>query len=340
MIPTLTALMLAMPATGQIHPQLPPLDGVTVMVDTLAHELGHATAIARYYGGVVSFELKPYGLTLRTGDGYLIDIRPYGLGFITFGPYKPGTTEKQKEEMMENMYEEYSENPEAFFASMTEADAYVSAAGPLMGSVTAALLGSVGLPGAFMAWLVNACNFLPQEIHGQLLDGLFTWELTLMGKYPWNEYVADWTVIGLAGLASALEDEPEVPYDLAIALFTVVYSGLPELADDVYKILLGEALGLKVKLRSLFVNPISGAGLNFSFEGSEWLQRAVALVDALTWLVVMPFLPEDFRIGALLAKMNDLCLDTWPAYPALGSLLGTYLSSLFETLYLVLALLG
>ncbi len=336
-VPTLTALMLTVPPSGDGQ-LIGSLEGVTAMVDAFAHELGHATAIAKYYGGVVSFEIKPYGLTLKTGESYLIDIRPYGLGLITFGPYKPGTTEREKEQMMKNIYEEYAKNPRAFFESMTEADAYVSAAGPIMGSLAAALLGAVGLPGAFSAWFLNACNFLPQELHGQLLDGLYTWELTLLGKYPWTEYLADWTIIGLAGLASAVEDPWGVPYDLWMALFSVTCVGIPELADDVYKILLGEVLGLKVDVRSFFINPIAGAGLNFSFEGPEWLQRAVALIDALTWLVVMPYLPEELRLGAFVAKLSDLSLDTWPAYPALGSLLGTYLAPVFETLYLLLVL--
>ncbi|WP_456482856.1 hypothetical protein [Methanopyrus kandleri] len=295
------------------------------LTGTLAHELGHTLVEAEYCGGIdrVQLDLFPPKILFYCGNGKCIDIHAEPpIGFVTRGPYDPGTPEEELRRRYKEAMLLYVEDPAKFFDDISREDAEVTMAGPVVGALVSAALSPLDPQGAFDSAWDNLLNLMPVEIHGALTDGKIAWEALIRGRYPVERYLIELGLVTLSVLITAVQCpryaletvESDLMFTLGLAPMVLL--------DDLSKAALGGLLGLTVKLREPFFVPGIGVGWNLSLLGPDHRKWLFALLDALGWTLVIPWLGMPWKLYATILKLVDATADLDPGYPSLGSYLG------------------
>ncbi|WP_456482577.1 hypothetical protein [Methanopyrus sp.] len=322
---TIVALILSTAAfpvsAGPVDPFVSPV----YLTGVLAHELGHVLVEAEYCGGIhgIQIDLFPPKVLLRCGNGKCIDIHAEPpVGFCTRGPYEPGTPEEELERRYREAMMLYVEDPAKFFDNVSREDAEVVMAGPVVGALVSAALSPLDPRRAFVSAWNDLLNLVPVEIHGVLTDGKIAWEALIRGRYPVDRYLVELGLVTLSVLIAAVQC-PRYALETVESSFVFTLELAPiALLDDLSKAVLGGLLGLTVKLRDPFFVPGIGTGWNLSLLGPAPRKWLFALLDALGWALVIPWLDFPWKFHAIVLKLIDAVADLDPGYPSLGSYLG------------------
>ncbi|WP_148688939.1 MULTISPECIES: hypothetical protein [unclassified Methanopyrus] len=313
------------------------LTGSVYLTGTLAHELGHALVEAEYCGGIdgVQIDLFPPKILFHCRNGKCVDIHvEFPIGFVTIGPYDPGTPEEELRKRYKEVLLLYVENPVKFFDNVSREDAEVTMAGPVVGALISAALSPLDPQGAFDSAWNNLLNLIPVEIHGALTDGKIAWEALIRDRYPVDRYLIELGLVTLSVLITAAQC-PRYALETVESEFVLTLEMAPiALLDDLSKAVLGGLLGLTVKLREPFFVPGIGVGWNLSLLGPEYQKWLFALLDTLEWSLTIPWLGMPWKLYAVILKLIDATADLDPGYPSLGSYLG-YLKVPFIVFLLV-----
>lgn len=265
---TIVALILSIAAV----PGSADLMNPVYLTGTLAHELGHALVEAEYYGGIdeVQLDVFPPKILFHCRDGKCIDIHAEPpIGFVTRGPYDPGTPEEELRKRHKEAMLLYIEDPARFFDNVSREDAEVTMAGPVVGALISAALSPLDPQGAFDSAWDNLLNLMPVEIHGALTDGKIAWEALIRGRYPVERYLIELGLVTLSVLVTAAQC-PRYALETIESDFVLTLELAPiALLDDLSKAVLGNLLGLAVKLREPFFVPGIWVGWNLSLLGPD-----------------------------------------------------------------------
>ncbi|WP_457620216.1 hypothetical protein [Methanopyrus sp.] len=295
------------------------------LAGALAHELGHALVEAEYCGGIdeVQFNVFPPKILFHCRNGKCIDIHAEPpIGFVTRGPYDPGTPEEELRKRYKEAMLLYVEDPAKFFDTVSREDAEVTMAGPVVGALISAALSPLDPRGAFDSAWDDLLNLIPVEIHGALTDGKIVWEALIRGRYPVDRYLIEIGLVTLSVLITAVQC-PRYALETIESDFSLTLELAPiALLDDLSKAVLGGLLGLTVKLREPFFVPGIGVGWNLSLLGPDYRKRLFAVLDAIGWALAIPWLGVPWRFFAVALKLIDATSDLDPGYPSLGSYLG------------------